>query len=96
MAGYLASTAAMPQTSIGAFDVTAGVAASADHQAFRAPPRWTLKPAPTWCLKREGQMPQLVIDAWGTVWRYFADHPQVQRRFGTDFKAYSGPYHVST
>ena len=34
-------------------------------------------------------MPQLGIDAWGAVWRYFADHPQVQRRFGTDFEAYS-------
>ena len=67
----------------GAFDVTAGVAARQTHQALGAPPRWTLAPAPTWCFEPRPDAP-LVIDAWGAVWRYFADHPQVQRRFGTD------------
>ena len=27
----------------------------------------------------------------GAPWRYFADHPQVQRRFGTDFEGLLGP-----
>ncbi|WP_298210816.1 GyrI-like domain-containing protein [Acidovorax sp.] len=38
----------------------------------------------------QGAMPQAVIDTWGQVWRYFAEHPQVQRCYGTDFEAYEG------
>lgn len=43
----------------------------------------------------QGPMPQMVIDTWRQIWRYFADNPQVQRRFGTDFEAYSGPDQVA-
>jgi len=42
-----------------------------------------------------GTMPQMVIDAWGDVWRYFAAHPQLPRRFGTDFELYEGPDRVA-
>ena len=43
----------------------------------------------------EGEMPQMVIDTWGEIWRYFAANPQVQRRFATDFEAYDGPDQVA-
>ena len=69
----------------GAFDVTAGVAAPADHQALQGATTVDIEAGTYLVFEAEGQMPQLVIDAWGAVWRYFADHPQVQRRFGTDF-----------
>ena len=42
-----------------------------------------------------GDMPQMVIDTWVRIWRYFAENPQVQRRFGTDFEAYEGPDSVA-
>ena len=79
----------------GAFDVTAGVAAPANHQALQGATTVDIEAGTYLVFEAEGQMPQLVIDAWGAVWRYFADHPQVQRRFGTDFEAYSGPYYVA-
>ena len=79
----------------GAFDVTAGVAAPANHQALQGATTVDIEAGTYLVFEAEGQMPQLVIDAWGAVWRYFANHPQVQRRFGTDFEAYSGPYHVA-
>ncbi len=79
----------------GAFDVTAGVAAPDDHQAMPGATMVDIDAGTYLVFEAEGQMPQLVIDAWGAVWRYFEENPQVQRRFGTDFEAYSGPYHVA-
>ena len=43
----------------------------------------------------QGEMPQMVVDTWMRVWNYFADNPQVQRRFGTDFEAYERPDQVA-
>ncbi len=40
-------------------------------------------------------MPQMVIGAWGEVWRYFSENPQIRRRFATDFEAYAGPDRVA-
>lgn len=45
--------------------------------------------------ERQGPMPQAVIDAWGAVWRHFEQHPQLRRRFGTDFERYEGPEAVA-
>jgi len=84
----------------GAFDVTAGVsvqAASADG-AVRAPdaPRVVSVLAGNYLVFHgQGTMPQMVIDTWGEIWRYFAANPQVQRRFATDFEAYDGPDQVA-
>ena len=39
----------------------------------------------------EGPMPQIVLDAWAAAWRYFEEHPEVRRRFDTDFECYEGP-----
>jgi predicted transcriptional regulator YdeE len=43
----------------------------------------------------EGPMPQAVNDAWGAVGRHFAQHPQLRRRYGTDFERYEGPERVA-
>ena len=38
----------------------------------------------------EGEMPAVVIDLWGEVWRYFADkNCQYTRIFGTDYERYT-------
>ncbi|BEU94611.1 GyrI-like domain-containing protein [Acidovorax sp. DW039] len=79
----------------GAFDVTAGVAAPSDHQPMPGATVVDVQAGDYLVFEAEGHMPQLVIDAWGAVWRYFEAHPEVQRRFGTDFEAYAGPYHVA-
>lgn len=40
---------------------------------------------------QQGNMPQAVIDAWGTVWNYFSDpNCPHQRAYRTDFEKYIG------
>ena len=72
----------------GAFDVTAGVAVSqggavsveaGDYLVFQA----------------QGPVPMSVVGAWQHIWHYFEAHPEVQRRYGTDFEAYSSPTEVA-
>ena len=79
----------------GEFDVLAGVAAPADHVAMQGATVVDMQAGTYLVFESEGHMPQLVIDAWTAVWHYFEANPQVQRRFGTDFEAYSGPYQVA-
>lgn len=85
-----------------AFDVTVGVAtdpganAGAGGDAGGEKIRITPVLAGTYLVfTGAGPMPQMVIDTWGAIWAYFARNPQVQRRFGTDFEAYSGPDQVA-
>ncbi|KAB2887827.1 MAG: GyrI-like domain-containing protein [Burkholderiaceae bacterium] len=79
----------------GAFDVTAGVSAAVQAE----PPVGTacveVEPGDYLVFTGEGPMPQMVIDAWGDVWRYFEANPGVRRRFGTDFELYEGPESVA-
>lgn len=79
----------------GEFDVLAGVAAPSDYQATPDASVVDIEAGNYLVFEAEGSMPQLVIDAWAAVWQYFEAYPQVQRRFGTDFEAYSGPYQVA-
>jgi len=43
----------------------------------------------------QGAMPQTVIETWGRIWAYFEQSPGLQRRFATDFEAYTGPDSVA-
>jgi predicted transcriptional regulator YdeE len=42
-----------------------------------------------------GEMPQVVIDLWKSVWGYFESHREHTRAFQTDFERYAGPRDVS-
>ena len=83
----------------GAFDVTAGVAVAAPDlaqaQALPGAARVDIEPGDYLVFTGAGEMPQMVIDTWLRIWQYFAENPQVQRRFGTDFEAYEGPDQVA-
>lgn len=84
----------------GAFDVTAGVAAAPASEGGvasgpGAPCVVPVQAGPYLVFNGQGAMPQMVIDTWAQIWRYFADNPQVQRRFATDFEAYDGPEQVA-
>ncbi len=68
----------------GAFDVTAGVAVTegatvqidaGDYMVFDA----------------GGPMPHAVVQAWTKVWQYFEAHPEIRRRYVSDFEAYTSP-----
>ena len=79
----------------GAFDVTAGVAVPPPVAPVPGAVQIAVQAGDYLVFHRHGTMPQMVIDAWGEVWRYFAAYPQLPRRFGTDFELYEGPDRVA-
>ena len=75
----------------GAFDVTAGVSAAVQADPPVGAARIEVLPGSYLVFHCEGPMPQIVLDAWAAAWRYFEEHPEVRRRFDTDFECYEGP-----
>ncbi|MCU0117587.1 GyrI-like domain-containing protein [Pseudomonas sp. B2M1-30] len=76
----------------GAFDVTAGVAVtdpSTDFETIR------IESGDYLVFSASGAMPDTVISTWGYIWNHFQTNPHLQRRFATDFEAYTGPESVS-
>ena len=37
----------------------------------------------------------MVLAVWETIWHYFDAHPEIKRRYQSDFEAYSGPDQVA-
>ncbi len=68
----------------GAFDVTAGVVVTQGATVEVEAGDYLVFPA-------EGAVPLSVVAAWQRVWQYFHEHPEVQRRYRTDFEAYDSP-----
>jgi predicted transcriptional regulator YdeE len=73
----------------GAFDVTAGVAVSGS-EGSRA-----VEAGDYLVFTGQGEMPQMVIATWQRIWQYFEAHPEVTRRYRSDFEAYEGPDKVA-
>lgn len=73
----------------GAFDITTGVAVADGPASVR------IEGGNYLVFSAKGQMPQMVIDLWDTIWAYFDAHPEIQRRYRSDFEAYSGPEEVA-
>lgn len=73
----------------GAFDLTAGIAVS------RGPAAVQIEGGDYLVFNGQGQMPQMVLAVWQAIWQYFEEHPEIRRRYCTDFEAYSGPEHVA-
>ena len=69
---------------MGAFDVTAGVAVTKPESQLE------LQAGEYLVFSAVGPMPQTVLQTWGVVWQYFQSNPNVQRRYATDFEAYTG------
>lgn len=38
--------------------------------------------------ENSGELPQVVLDTWRQIWAFFAENPQIKRRFATDFELY--------
>ena len=72
----------------GAFDITAGVAVSGDPATVR------IEAGDYLVFSGEGEMPQLVLALWQSIWQYFEDHPDVRRTYRSDFESYGGPDQV--
>ncbi|MET3461854.1 GyrI-like domain-containing protein [Variovorax atrisoli] len=73
----------------GAFDVTAGVAVSGGENSL------AVEAGDYLVFNGEGQMPQMVVATWERIWQYFEAHPEVARRYRSDFEAYEGPDKVA-
>ncbi|MBD9663468.1 GyrI-like domain-containing protein [Variovorax sp. VRV01] len=73
----------------GAFDLTVGVAVSgaADGVALEA--------GNYLVFSGQGEMPQMLIATWQRIWQYFEAHPEIVRRYRSDFEAYEGPDKVA-
>lgn len=39
--------------------------------------------------KKEGELPDIVLECWKDIWEYFADKPEYERAFTIDFEKYS-------
>ena len=68
----------------GAFDITAGVAVTQGETVV-------VEAGDYLVFSANGAMPQAVISAWVEVWQYFEAHPEVKRRYRSDFEAYTSP-----
>jgi predicted transcriptional regulator YdeE len=73
----------------GAFDVTTGVAVAGGPSTVR------IEGGDYLVFTGQGQMPQMVLAVWQTIWQYFDAHPEIRRRYKSDFEAYSGPEEVA-
>jgi predicted transcriptional regulator YdeE len=71
----------------GQFDVTAGVAVTAPAPDFKT---IEVQGGQYLVFEARGPMPGCVIETWGQIWAYFNEHPQIRRKFATDFEAYTG------
>jgi predicted transcriptional regulator YdeE len=69
----------------GAFDVTAGVSVAEGTGSV------AIEAGDYLVFTARGEMPRLVIDAWQRVWDHFEAHPEIVRRYRSDFEAYDGP-----
>lgn len=69
----------------GAFDVTAGVAVSEGAGSV------AIEAGDYLVFTGRGEMPQMVIATWQRIWQYFEAHPEIVRRYRSDFEAYEGP-----
>ncbi|WP_085640892.1 MULTISPECIES: GyrI-like domain-containing protein [unclassified Pseudomonas] len=76
----------------GAFDVTAGVAILDPQSEFETV---RIESGEYLVFEGRGALPEAVIATWGRIWRYFEENPQVERRYTTDFEAYTGPGSVA-
>ncbi|WP_085599841.1 MULTISPECIES: GyrI-like domain-containing protein [unclassified Pseudomonas] len=70
----------------GYFDVTAGVALDAACADY---PMVDIQGGDYLVFSTKGEMPECVIQAWGFIWAYFQDNPQVRRAYATDFEVYT-------
>jgi len=73
----------------GAFDITAGVAVHSGPATVR------IEGGDYLVFTGQGEMPQMVLAVWQAIWQYFETHPEIRRRYLSDFEAYSGPDQVA-
>lgn len=79
----------------GAYMVTVGRQVASAEAGNEDLTRVEIQPGAYLVFEEKGAMPQAVVAAWHAVWDYFAKNPDVQRRYTTDFEAYTGMEEVA-
>jgi predicted transcriptional regulator YdeE len=72
----------------GLYDLTAGMSVSEGSADFSTV---NIQAGDYLVFETRGAMPAAVIQAWGNVWAYFEQNPQIKRSYQTDFESYIGP-----
>ncbi|AZN36187.1 GyrI-like domain-containing protein [Iodobacter ciconiae] len=75
----------------GLYDLTAGVSVRQAGDDFT---HVAIEPGSYLVFEGAGPMPGAVIQAWGHVWTYFEQNPQIKRSYQSDFESYLGPSEV--
>jgi len=75
----------------GSYRVLAGVAVEDGTRLSEGFGRATVPAGKYLMFQGEGQMPQVVIKTWMSVWHYFSEPREHARAYTTDFELYRGP-----
>lgn len=74
----------------GFYNVTAGVEVSSFEKQSNEFHIITVKKGNYLMFKNSGSMPEAIIETWSTIWSYFKSHPNIMRRYDTDFEVCTG------
>ncbi len=67
----------------GDFDVTVGVEVTKAKNAI------VIKDEKYLIFKKEGELPQVVVDTWAEIWDYFENNTEFKRAYTIDFEHYT-------
>ena len=67
----------------GDYDVTVGVEVTKNKKAI------VIEDEKYLVFKKEGELPQVVIDTWKEIWDYFENNDEYKRKYSIDFEHYT-------
>ena len=67
----------------GDYDVTVGVEVTKSKKAI------VIEDEKYLVFKKEGELPQVVIDTWKDIWDYFENNDEYKRKYSIDFEHYT-------
>ncbi len=67
----------------GNYDVTVGVEVTKNKKAI------VIEDEKYLVFKKEGELPQVVIDTWKEIWDYFENNDEFKRKYSIDFEHYT-------
>ena len=67
----------------GDYDVTVGVEVTKSKKAI------VIEDEKYLVFKKEGELPQVVVDTWAEIWDYFENNDEYKRKYTIDFEHYT-------
>lgn len=67
----------------GDYDVTVGVEVTKSKKAI------VIEDEKYLVFKKEGELPQVVVDTWEEIWDYFENNDEYKRKYSIDFEHYT-------